>query len=118
MKSKQGITPQNFWLDLLFQDTLIPERCDLVPESRSVTRGTLWLIVAIAGTMIMLLLGVSMSGAAAWARVIEDRGLSNERRITILEARFAANESKLDSIHEGQRDMREEQKEIKAMLKE
>ena len=74
-------------------------------ESRSVTRGTLWLLIAVCSALLIGLATIVGSGAEAWARTVEERGLENQRRITLLEARFAAMDEKLDSSAQRQKDM-------------
>jgi hypothetical protein len=81
------------------------EEESMAPESKSVSRGVLWLIIAMCASLIMALGTVASSGAAAWARTVEDRGIQNERRISTLEAKFSAMDAKLDSSADRQREV-------------
>lgn len=76
-----------------------------IPESRSINRGTLWLIVTVLAALIMALGGVSMTVIGAWARTIEQRGLDNQARITALERQYGAIEEQLRSSASRQADM-------------
>ena len=86
---------------------MAPEVDESVDESKSVTRGTLWLIISMCSCLIMALGSIAASGAASWARTIEDRGIQNERRISSLEASYSAINAKLDASTERQKDVLE-----------
>jgi hypothetical protein len=53
----------------------------------------------------MALGSIAASGAASWARNMEDRGVQNERRISALEVSFASMNSKLDAASEKQKEI-------------
>ena len=74
-------------------------------ESRSVTRGTLWLIIAVCVALMGGLTTIAITGAAAWARTVEDRGVDNAKRITVLEAKISGMDAKLDAAAERQKDL-------------
>jgi len=78
-----------------------------IPESKSVTRGTLWLVLVACGVLIAALARVSTSGIEAWAKTVEDRGIENQRRITALERQYAAIEEQLKASADRQTDMLE-----------
>ena len=78
-----------------------------IAESKTITRGTLWLVITFCVVLILGLCSASASAVIAWAHTIDERGLENQRRITVLETKFAAMDQKLDSAAERQRDMLE-----------
>jgi hypothetical protein len=77
----------------------------MADESRSVTRGTLWLLISIAAALIISLATVAAEGAGSWASTIQSHTDELERRESLLEAKVAGLDSKLDAAAKRQEDM-------------
>ncbi len=71
------------------------------------SRGTLILILSIAGALILGLATVSGSVITSWANNIQTLGIENQRRITVLEAQYAAIGEQLKASAARQADMLE-----------
>ena len=69
-------------------------------ETKTVSRGVLWLVVCLSGFIILALTSVSASTISNWALMVDKRGLENMARITALENKYSSIEAKLDSIQE------------------
>lgn len=67
-------------------------------ESRTVPRGVLWMVVTIAGVIIITLATVTASVVSNWALMVDKRGLDNQQRITSIETNMSGIKSQLNSI--------------------
>jgi hypothetical protein len=78
-----------------------------IEESRTISRGNMWLIITVLVTLLIAVCTLSVSGVQAWARTIEDRGIDNQRRITALERQYAAIDEQLRASAARQSDILE-----------
>jgi hypothetical protein len=67
-------------------------------EPRTVSRGVLWLVICVGGFIILALTSVASATVSNWALMVDKRGLENQARITVLEAKFSSIETKLDLV--------------------
>ena len=77
----------------------------MTDESKTVTRGTLWLIISIAAALIVCFGTMLAEGAGAWASTIQAHTDQLERRESIIEARVASLDVKLDAAAKREEDM-------------
>lgn len=77
----------------------------MIAESRTITRGTLWLIVTVLVALLLGTISITMSTVRSWAATIEVRGISNEMRIGKLETQFLVIETELRYGREKQEEM-------------
>lgn len=83
----------------------------LVAETKTVPRGVLWMVVGLAGTLIVGLISLLLVVTGHWADTVDKRGLENQVRITVLEREFSslAQEMKTNS---------QDHKELKELLRQ
>lgn len=73
-----------------------------IPETKSVSRGVLWMVIVISSVLLMSIGNLAAQLMSQRIDVLDKRGVENQVRITILERQYAVIDSKLLDISKSQ----------------
>jgi hypothetical protein len=88
-----------------------------VPESKSVPRGVIWIIVIIAATILVALANLSASLINQRFDTLDKRGMSNQERIAALESKYAVIETRMNQNTADHAQIMELLKEVRSRLR-